>query len=604
MTRAASRASPKARGLESGVPKRAAIYARFSTDMQRDASIDDQIRNCTARAARDGLEVVDTYADYAFSGASTLRPQWQAMQAAARDGRIDVIIAEALDRFSRDQEHIAAFYKEMNFAGVSIVTVAEGEISELHIGLKGTMNALFLKDLGLKTHRGLEGRVRSGRSAGGLSYGYRVVRNPSGAADPERGERSIEDTEAARVRQIFADYVMGRSPRAIACDLNRQKVPGPRGGKWSASLILGNAARETGILRNRLYVGELIWNRQRFLKDPSTGKRVSRPNPREIWVIEQVPALRIIGVDLWEAAQTSLLARRNQVLDLVPPGTIQNGSGSPTAAGRLARAKRPVWLLAGLVRCGVCDGPMTVIGADGRLGCANRRERGTCMNPRSILRERLTTRVLEGLKNRLLTPNLVEAFVRIYIDEVNAANASRGPVRTQVRLELSRIERQIANLLDMIKDGGGTRTLISELRQLEHRQEDAAARLAAADVVEALPALHPNLAGVYRQKVADLETALLEPAAAARAIVALRNLIDAILIFPGSGRGEMKVQLRGDLAAFLQMPDGRTDDALSATPSIHGTVAAISSGASGGVMGTLVAGTGFGRQLTLPTVAC
>ena len=163
-------------------------------------------------------------------------------------------------------------------------------------------------------------------------------------------------------------------------------------------------------------MGELVWNRQHFLKDPTTCKRVSRPNPREAWVVEQVPALRIIEPDLWQAAQASLVARRNQVLDLAAAGSVQAGSASSAAAGRLARARRPAWLLAGLVRCGVCDGPMTVIGADGRLGCANRRERGTCTNPRSVLRDRLTARVLEGLKNRLLTPDLVEAFVRIYID--------------------------------------------------------------------------------------------------------------------------------------------------------------------------------------------
>jgi site-specific DNA recombinase len=185
----------------------------------------------------------------------------------------------------------------------------------------------------------------------------------------------------------------------------------------------------------------------------------------------------------------------------------------------------------------------------------------------------------------------VEAFVRIYIEEVNAANASRGPARTQARLELAKVERQIANLLDMIKDGGGTRTLVSELRQLEHRQEESAARLAAADEVEAIPSLHPNLAGVYRQKVADLETALLEPAAAAKAMAALRDLIDAILIFPGSGRGETKVQLRGDLAAFLHLSDGQTDEMLSAMPSQRGAGPAMSSGADRGVMGALVAGT-------------
>jgi predicted site-specific integrase-resolvase len=121
----------------------AAIYARFSSENQREASIDDQIRVCTAYLARDGKSVVETYADYAVSGATTLRPGYQALLRDARARRFDVVIAESLDLFNRDQEHIAAFYKHMTFAGVSIVTLAEGTITELHVGLKGTMSALF-----------------------------------------------------------------------------------------------------------------------------------------------------------------------------------------------------------------------------------------------------------------------------------------------------------------------------------------------------------------------------------------------------------------------------------------------------------------------------
>jgi len=87
-----------------------------------------------------------------------------------------VVVAEALDRLSRDQEHIAALFKHLSFAGVKILTLGEGEITELHVGLKGTMNALYLTDLRQKVWRGLEGRVRQGRSGGGLCYGYDVVR--------------------------------------------------------------------------------------------------------------------------------------------------------------------------------------------------------------------------------------------------------------------------------------------------------------------------------------------------------------------------------------------------------------------------------------------
>ena len=101
------------------------------------------------------------------------------------------MVAEALDRLSRDQEDVAALYKHLTFAGVKLVTIAEGEVSELHVGLKGTMNALFLKDLAQKTHRGLEGRVRQGRSGGGLCYGYDVVAaTASATGEDARGSRT------------------------------------------------------------------------------------------------------------------------------------------------------------------------------------------------------------------------------------------------------------------------------------------------------------------------------------------------------------------------------------------------------------------------------
>ena len=152
---------------------RCALYARYSSDQQREASIEDQLRVCRARAEREGWTVVEAFTDAALSGANTLRPGYQALLAAMRAGRLDLVLAESLDRFSRDQEHIAGFYKQASFAGVRVVTLAEGPVSELHIGLKGTMGALYLKDLADKTRRGLEGRVRQGRGVGRVSYVHR-----------------------------------------------------------------------------------------------------------------------------------------------------------------------------------------------------------------------------------------------------------------------------------------------------------------------------------------------------------------------------------------------------------------------------------------------
>jgi DNA invertase Pin-like site-specific DNA recombinase len=146
--------------------------------------------------------------------------------------------------------------------------LAEGEINELHVGLKGTMNALFLKDLAAKTHRGLEGRVREGSSGGGLCFGYDVVRALDARGEPLRGGRSINAAEGAIVLRIFKDFSAGQSPRSIAKALNHDRIPGPRGAEWGPSTINGNRERGTGILNNELYIGRLVWNRLHYLKDP------------------------------------------------------------------------------------------------------------------------------------------------------------------------------------------------------------------------------------------------------------------------------------------------------------------------------------------------
>jgi site-specific DNA recombinase len=234
---------------------RAAIYARYSTDLQSAASIEDQVRVCRRRIEREGWQGGEVYSDHAASGASNLRSGYQKLLEDARQGRFDVVVAESLDRLSRDQEHIAGLFKLLSFANIPLMTVAEGEISELHIGLKGTMSALYLKDLAQKTRRGLEGRVRHGQSAGGVSYGYDVVRSIGADGMPTTGERAINATEADIVRRIFADFAQGNSPRAIAAGLNREGTPGPRSNPWGMSTIYGNWRRGTGILNNELYIG-------------------------------------------------------------------------------------------------------------------------------------------------------------------------------------------------------------------------------------------------------------------------------------------------------------------------------------------------------------
>ena len=177
---------------------RAAVYARFSSELQQEASIEDQIRNCHRIIRDQGWEFAGEYTDPGISGATTLRPGYQALVDDARREKFDVVVCEGLDRLSRDQETVAGLYKILTFLGISIFTSAEGEITELHIGFKGTMNAMFLRDLAIRTHRGLEGRIHKGRSGGGRAYGYDTVK-PADESEG-RGLLEINETEAVIVR--------------------------------------------------------------------------------------------------------------------------------------------------------------------------------------------------------------------------------------------------------------------------------------------------------------------------------------------------------------------------------------------------------------------
>jgi site-specific DNA recombinase len=509
---------------------RVSIYARYSSDLQRAASIEDQLLVCTERVVREKWTLVATYTDRGISGASHLRAGYQKLLEGARNSEFDIVLAEALDRISRDQEHVASFFKLMRFAGIRIVTLAEGEINELHVGLKGTMNALFLKDLADKTRRGLRGRVEQGRSGGGLCYGYKIVDNG------ERGGREIHPAEAAVVRRIFSDFAAGKSPRRIAAELNREGVPGPGGRPWGDTTIRGHALRGTGILRNELYVGRLVWNRLRYTKDPTTGRRVSRINPREDWIGRDVPALRILDESLWKSVQSRL-------------GAIRNSDRVANArATKFWTRRRPQHLLTGKAICGVCGGPASSIGKD-YIACSSARRQGTCANRTSIRRSEIEGWIIGALRHQLMAPDLVGEFVRGFNEEINRGARDRDHRRQSLQHEQKDLGRRIDTLLDAFASGSLKGPSVqTKLEALEARQREVAEQLA--DPVDEPVRLHPNLAALYQRKVAALQDLLDTDATRTEAIEIIRSLVDQV-IFRAADEGGIEVELVGNIAQMI-----------------------------------------------------
>lgn len=524
-------------------PFRVAIYARFSSDLQNAASIDDQIRLCRTRAAREDWEIVGTYEDHATSGASMMRPGIQRLQRDASDRRFDIVLSEALDRLSRNQADIAHLYQNLAFAGVGIETVSEGTVNEMHIGLKGTMNALFLKDLAAKTHRGLSGRIQKGKSAGGKAYGYDIVRTLRDDGELNRGDMAINAEQAAVVVRIFEAYVGGMSSNKIADMLNQEAISGPRGPAWDKSTIHGNPKRGIGILNNELYVGRRVWNRQEFVKDPQTGKRQARPNSEAAFEYADVPALRIVPQDLWEAAKARQQSRKIE--------------HTQTEAWE---RRKPRFLFSGLIKCGCCGGGFSTVSLD-RFGCSNSRNKGTsvCTNRTTMARQDMENQILSALEGNLMDPALVKAFAEEYIAERNRLTSTRTDDRAVKQKELTKVVKDQDILVNALLAGTPADRIKDRMAQLEARQKQLEKDLAKAPASDATLRIHPKMADTYHSRIKSLIARLTEPDNTMEARDEIRSLIEKIVITPvptGGKRMEPRLHLHGALAGILRLSLG------------------------------------------------
>jgi site-specific DNA recombinase len=431
---------------------------------------------------------------------------------------------------------MAAIFRRVSFAGARIVTLSEGDVGILHTGLKGTMAQLYREDLADKTRRGQTGRVLAGFNPGGCAYGYRRVARLDAQGEPVRGLREIDPDEAAIVRRIFAEFVDGRSPRDIARRLNAEAIPGPSGGPWSAASINGDRVRGNGILQNDLYRGELVFNRTRRTQDPETRKKRIKVRPREEWVARPAPELRIVSDDLWEAVS----ARRARF-----DGT------------RSEQQRRPKRLLSGLVNCGCCGGSYVVIGAE-KWGCGNRRQRGSCSNGRTIQTHLLERRVLAGLQETLLDPELVAIYVREYH---RAAQERAGDEARERRTLEKRRDRAAGRRAPGPRSHSGRIGVRGDPRRAGPRPGRAAGdRGRARDVGRELG---DRAAPGHRRRLSPQRRG---PAGAAQrrpedeqydARQRLRSLIEKVVVSPAEGRPGTAISLEGRLAALLDLAAGR-----------------------------------------------
>ncbi|HXC66002.1 MAG TPA: recombinase family protein [Nitrospiraceae bacterium] len=442
-----------------------ALYARYSSERQRESSIADQFRTCERSAQSQGWEVSHRYEDKAVTGSRADRPGYQRLLHDAQAHCFDLLLVEDLSRLTRNEAESIQLRRKLAFWGIRLIGVSDGYDSaakghKLQASVRGIINELYLDDLREKTHRGLMGQALKGYSCGGLAYGYRRVPIEDPSKQDEYGRPIITavrwepDAEQQNwVRWIFERYAAGSSPRDIAAELNQLGVPSPRGGTWCASAIHGDPTDGTGILCNTRYVGRSIWNRFRWERHPETNRRIKRLRARQEWVEVETPELRIVPEHLWEQVQERMTGRANATLR----------AACRQAAGRPGR-----YLLSGLLKCAWC-GANYIVADRFRYACASFLNRGeaVCGNRRRIARGVLEQTLLRGIREDLFTE---EGFGFFRQEVCRILAQRRKETHTQadkVDSDLQRVNAEIGNLLRALKDGIRTASMQSELERLE-----------------------------------------------------------------------------------------------------------------------------------------
>jgi DNA invertase Pin-like site-specific DNA recombinase len=425
------------------------------------------------------------YQDAAVSGYGVdNRTSYQRMVAAGLSPSppFDRLLIDDLSRLSRDLVETVRLYRRLRRNGVDLVAVADGiqgshQMAKLQITIKGLVNELYLDDLREKTHRGMSGLALRGLSAGGRLFGYRTI-----TQGPEGGAAwVIAEDEAAVVRRIFRMYVDGRSPRAIAVQLNHEGIPfpakvtrrGPTRRGWAVSTI-------HTLLTNDKYRGLWVWNKTMFVKDPETGKRAPVARPREQWIEERRPDLQIIDEDLSQQVDERMK-------------TVRSAYGVTSAGGR-PKGQAPEtyspYLLSGLMRCGKCGARITISATSrkkpsGRVyryawyRCSFHTAKGPaiCRNAMSIRHDVLEAKLLEKFREAL-TPAMIDYVAAAVNRKLVTQNADMPQEVSTLGHERRQVERELSNLVGFITTGDlQSPRLAEEIHRREQRLTEIDHRL-------------------------------------------------------------------------------------------------------------------------------
>jgi site-specific DNA recombinase len=449
---------------------KAAFYGRYSTDHQGTSSLERQFRNCEMQAQREGWTLSARYEDPRISGGTRMRerPAGARLLADAEAKQFDVILIDDLSRAFRHQGDQYDTLELLRYHGVHVVSVNDGvdtrnEDYDLPASMLGIISARYRKDIAKKVHGQLSLNAASGKSAGGLPYGYKVIYQTTiddkGRASSKPVDRVIDPEKARCVRRIFAWYASGWSPRAIAGELNRLRVPSPRNGKWMGSAILP-------MLTNSIYIGKQIWNRTKWIDRPESvnvkkglkGKKQRFERPESQWITTDVPALRIVRQVHWDEVQSR---RRRHTQEF---GTMRYNHHPEHRPNQ----KFP-W--SGILKCAEC-GRNFIIVNQRSYGCASRINGGTnaCGNTLLVRRSLVEEKLFAAIKD-LFPPRHTKRAIKESMQLLGERSKAKRLDLDAAKQALEKTQQVIANVVGAIKAGAFSAALKAELAQAEAERE-------------------------------------------------------------------------------------------------------------------------------------
>ena len=278
-----------------------AIYARYSSEQQRETSIEDQVRRCGELAQRHGLEpsLELTFSDAALSGTAkdlSKRAGYQQLLMAWDNRAFDTLLTDELSRLARDGVELALLQRRLQNTPVRLITADGIDTAqanwELLLGLQSIVSQQSVRDTQHRVVRGMIGQLERGFMVATPPFGYQLDRKFDAAGNRIGTHWRIDDEEAAIVREVYTMRRNGASLNTIAETLNRRCVPTPRAprktvGYWRPGMLFK-------LLGNPIYRAEFVWNDSVFIR--AKAKKTGRPLKIRHFAR---PLLRIVDDTTW-----------------------------------------------------------------------------------------------------------------------------------------------------------------------------------------------------------------------------------------------------------------------------------------------------------------